>query len=91
VAPEKKVLLDLDVSEARAFVPEDGIVLGKDENGQAVRATEFLHAKLATTLAVPSGRAVLARGVTTTAKAGQPRTLIVVAARVVEPDAKEEK
>jgi hypothetical protein len=91
VVPGKKVMLDLEVSEARLFVPADGIVLGKDENGQVLRATEFLQAKLATTLAVPSGQAVVARGVKTTAKAGQPRTLIIVAARVLEPEPGAEK
>jgi hypothetical protein len=91
VAPGNKVLIDLDVSEARAFVPEDGVVLGKDEKGQEVRATEFVSDKLVTTLEVPSGHAVFARGVKTTAKAGQPRTVILVAARILGAEAKAEK
>jgi type II secretory pathway component GspD/PulD (secretin) len=90
VTPEKKVLIDLDLSESRAFVPEDGIVLGKDETGLVVRATEFPMARVATTLAVPSGQAVFVRGVTK-AKAGYPQTLVIVTARLLEADAKAEK
>jgi type II secretory pathway component GspD/PulD (secretin) len=88
VGAGKKVELELDVSDARSHVPEDGIVLGKDEAGQPVRATEFITAKLMAKLSVTSGQALAAKGVKTTSKSGQAQTLVIVTARVVEPDAK---
>jgi type II secretory pathway component GspD/PulD (secretin) len=88
VSPDKVITLDLVVEDARLYVPEDGITLGNDENGRPIIATEFLTSTLNTKLSLSSGQAVAAEGVKTTAKSGQSQTLIVVTARVVEPDAK---
>jgi hypothetical protein len=88
---DKQVALDLEVEDAHFHVPEDGIVLGNDENGQAVRAAEVVRATLKSRLAIPFGQAVAANGVKTTSKSGQAQTLIIVAARPVEPGGKKDK
>jgi type II secretory pathway component HofQ len=86
VTPEKAIALDLRVDDARLHVPEDGIPIGKDEKGMPILATEFIDARLEAKLSVPSGKAVAALGVKTNSKSGNAQTLIVVTARVVEPD-----
>jgi type II secretory pathway component GspD/PulD (secretin) len=91
LGPEKQILLDLEVQDARFHVPEDGVAIGTDENNQPVKATEIAQAMLKAKLAVPSGQAVVANGVKTTSKSGQAQTLIIVTARVVEPGGKKDK
>jgi hypothetical protein len=88
VASDKAVQMDLHVNDRRARVPEDGIVLGKDEDGATIRATEFITANLNTKLSVASGQAVAAQGVKTDSKSGPAQTLMIVTARVVDPDAR---
>jgi type II secretory pathway component GspD/PulD (secretin) len=91
VAPDKRILLDLEVQDARLHVPEDGIPIGTDENGQPVKATEVVQASVKGNLAVPSGQAVAATGVKTTSKSGQAQTLVIVTARLLEPDGQKDK
>jgi type II secretory pathway component GspD/PulD (secretin) len=86
VTAEKVVQLDFDFSDARLHVPEDGVPIGTDEKGQTVRAAETVNATLKTKLSVPAGQAVFAKGVQTTSKSGKSQTLVLVSARVVEPD-----
>jgi type II secretory pathway component GspD/PulD (secretin) len=88
VVADKVVMLDLDVQDARPHVPDDGPVIGKDENGAPVRATDFLLSKLNAKLGVPSGQAVLAKGVKTTSKSGNVQVAMIVTARVIEAEAK---
>ncbi|MCI0456472.1 MAG: hypothetical protein L0Z62_05770 [Gemmataceae bacterium] len=85
VSPEGLVGVELTVEDTQTRVPLDGIPLGVDETGVPIRATEFITSRLKTTLNLRSGHAVLAKGVQTTSKSGQERTLVIVTARVVEP------
>jgi hypothetical protein len=88
VADDETVMLDLKVEDARMHVPEDGVVLGEDDKGK-VRATEFITASYTGTVNIGPGRAVLLRDVKMDSKkAGPDRTLVVVTARVSDPDAK---
>ena len=91
VSPEKVVTVDLKLEDSHAHVPEDGVSIGADENGKPVVASEFLESTLTSKLDVPSGTARPAEGVKTNAKSGTTHTLVVVGARVIEPDAKPEK
>ncbi|MFO0843883.1 MAG: hypothetical protein U0797_16050 [Gemmataceae bacterium] len=86
VAAGNTIALDLDVSDSRMHVSDDGVVIGKDESGTPVRAPEFIMSQLKSRVSVPAGQAVAARDVRTTAKSGQGRTLVIAAARVVDPE-----
>ncbi len=91
VSPEKVVTVDLKLQDSHAYTPEDGVLIGADENGKPVIATEFLETTATGKLEVPSGAARLAEGVKTNAKSGTTHTLVVVGARVIEPGEKSEK
>jgi hypothetical protein len=87
LAEAKVISLDVNIEDARLHTPADGIVLGTDEAGAPIRATEIITAALKTKLSVPSGQAVAAQGVQTETKSGPVQTLIIVAARVIESEA----
>lgn len=91
LTPHPQVFLDLSIDDGRLHVPEDGIPLGTDENGKPVMATEFLTSKLDSKLTVASGQATAALAMQTTAKSGQEQTLVIVGARIVEPETRPEK
>jgi type II secretory pathway component GspD/PulD (secretin) len=89
-AAENSVTLEIDLSDARVRIPEDGIEIGKDESGGSIRLAEVAHAKLQTRLTVRPDQAVAAEGVKTESKSGEAQTLIVVSARLL-PAAKGSK
>ncbi len=91
ITPEKAVLLDLVLEDARAVIPPDGIPLGEDQNRQPVRAPVFVTAKLESKVEVQPGQAVAAEGVKTTARSGHPQTVVIVVARVLDAGAGEAK
>src|SRR5262249_15962345 len=91
VKDEKTVVLDLIVQHSRSHVPEDGIVLGQDENGTPIRATEFFQDLLRSKLSVASGQPVAAKDVSTNLKTGRSRTMIIGTARIVGTDAEPPK
>jgi type II secretory pathway component GspD/PulD (secretin) len=91
VSPEKIVTLDLKVEDSHPYTPEDAPQIGTDENGKPIPATEFALTNLNTKLDIASGRAQAAQGVKTQAKSDKTHAIIIVGARVVEPDAKPEK
>lgn len=91
VSPDKAVTLDLKLDETHPYIPADGILIGADENDKPVFATEFASSSVAAKLEIPSGQARVLEGVKTTPKAEKPHVLVIVGARVVEPDAKAEK
>ena len=91
ITADERVMMALSVEDSRARVPEDGVSLGTDEKGQPIPAMETSMAKLDTTLSVRSGQAVAAQAVQTATKGGQEQIFVVVAARIVEPDAKRDK
>jgi type II secretory pathway component GspD/PulD (secretin) len=88
---ESAVAVELDIEDARLYVPPEGIEVGKDENGGPVLAAEVVLSTLKGKLSIPSGQAVAVQGVKTTSKSGLTQALIVVAARVPEPGAKPAK
>jgi type II secretory pathway component GspD/PulD (secretin) len=88
VAAENAVVVDIDVQDARVEVPENGIEVGKDENGAPVRAAETVTATVQGKVRIRSGQAVAVVGVKTESKSGQARTLVIVTARILESGAK---
>jgi type II secretory pathway component GspD/PulD (secretin) len=82
-----KIILDLHLSEARMRRPEDGVVVGA-ENGQPVRATEFIHTTFEGKVTVASGEAVAVTGVRTQSTSGRHQTLVIVTARQQEVESK---
>jgi type II secretory pathway component GspD/PulD (secretin) len=88
IGDDQKIVLELHFTDSRMHVPEDGVVLGNDENGKPIRATHFINAKFDGKVTVRSGEAAVAQGVTTQSKSGQHQTLLLVIARVVGPEAK---
>ncbi len=91
VSAEKVVTVDLKLQDSYAHVPEDGVSIGADENGKPITATEFYETTLTGKMDIPSGAARLAEGVKTNARSGTTRTLVVIGARVIDPDEKSEK
>ena len=91
VSPVKVVSVDLKLEESYPYVPEEGVSIGKDENGKPVMATEFVTSTLNDKIDVTSGQARVAEGVKTQAKSGKSHTIVVIGATVIEPDAKPDK
>ena len=87
VGADKKINVELEVSESRD-VPNEKIELGKDEDGKTIYATEFVLTRLNSKVALAAGRAVAAEGVKTDSKSGKEQTLVVVTARIVDPNAR---
>jgi hypothetical protein len=87
VTAGNRLALDLRFDEARARAPEDGVPIGKDEDGRPVWATQFITAKVEARVELASGQAVAAQGVTTRSNSGQDQTLVIVTARLLEPEA----
>jgi hypothetical protein len=79
---DKAVTLELKLQHLRPFVTKDK-VLGKDDTGQPILATEFVSANFDGTVSVPAGQAVLVQGVMTKSESGKVRTLVIVSARAV--------
>ncbi len=91
VSPEKVVTVELKLSDSRGYVPEDGVSVGADEKGKPVFAAEFIETTLTGKLEIPSGTARVAEGVKTDSKSERTHSLVVVGARVIEPNEKPEK
>lgn len=88
VGAEGAVALDLDLEDSRLRVAPDAPVVGKDDTGAAIRATEIVMSRLKSRLTLRPGQSVLAEGVQTKASSGTAQTLVIVTARVIEPAAK---
>jgi type II secretory pathway component GspD/PulD (secretin) len=86
VTGDNSVSVDLEIEDARLHTPADGIVVGKDEKGEAIRAAETVLSKAKNKVNVPAGQAVAVEGVKTESKSGLAQTLIIVTARVLEDD-----
>jgi hypothetical protein len=89
VSPEKKVEIDLDLNES-GMVPDKAIVLGKDETGAPIYAMDLVTSRLAGKVNVASGQAIAAESVQTTSKSNKEQSLVIVTARIVDPNAKPE-
>jgi len=75
-----KIVLDLHLSEARMRRVEDG--------APADQAPEFISATFEGKVTVAAGAAVAATGVRTQSASGQHQTLVIVTARLQEPESK---
>lgn len=84
VLADGNIHLKLLLEDTTARTPEDGLVLGKDDNGAPLRAPIVEMARLDTQLAVPSGQAIVPQEVRTTTQDGRGQTWIILTARVVE-------
>jgi len=86
LSAEGKLTLDLDLEESRPVTPEDAPALGPEEKDKekaaTVRAPTFQTNTVKGSFAIPEGQAVLAKGFTTSTKAGDARTLVLVTATV---------
>jgi type II secretory pathway component GspD/PulD (secretin) len=91
IMADKSILLELKVEDASLNTPEDGIGLGANAKGGAVTAAEFTTSTLESKLAVAPGKAVAAEGVKSSSKGKQAQVIILVAARIVDADAKKDK
>jgi type II secretory pathway component GspD/PulD (secretin) len=84
ISDDGVVALELDLEDSRMSTPEDGVAIGTSETGRPVRASEFLRTQWGGKLSIPSGHAVLAKGVRNDTKTAQNRTLVIVTARVAD-------
>ena len=88
VTPEGPLALELDIEDERAAVPEDSPLIGVDEKGDPIRATEFTKAHVTTTVTLQSGHAAVLKDIKTASKSGQERTIVIVGARITSDEAK---
>lgn len=87
VTSDRSVTLDLNVQDSRGRTSTTATV-GTDEKGKPIPLTEFIQTSLTGKVGLASGKAALAKGAKATSKEGEGETLIVVGARVAEPEAK---
>jgi type II secretory pathway component GspD/PulD (secretin) len=87
VTADRSITLDLNVEDNRSRDSATATV-GTDEKGKPIPAAEFVQTSLNGKVSVASGKAILAKDAKVTSKEGQGETLIVVGARVAEPEAK---
>lgn len=87
ITADRSVMLTLNVEDARA---RDAAIpwVRVDENGDPFFITQLIHSWLIGKISVASGHAVLAKDAKVASKEGEAETLIVVGARVDEPEAK---
>jgi type II secretory pathway component GspD/PulD (secretin) len=88
VARDKIIDMDIDLEHHWMRLPEDGIPIGKDENGDVVCAAEFVAASFKGKVNVPADHAVVVEDLRTESFSGQARTLVIVSARILETGAK---
>ena len=84
VTRDNLVMMDLHAEDTGMKVPEDGVQVGTSEKGTPHRVPEVTQTTLSSRLSVPSGQAVLAQGVKTTAQSQHNQSFVIVAARVQE-------
>lgn len=87
VTADERVLMDIRVEDSHMRRADDAVSLGTDEKNQPIPATEMTRAKLDTRLSLRSGQAV-SQVVQTSTREGPEQFFVVVAARIVDPDAK---
>jgi type II secretory pathway component GspD/PulD (secretin) len=88
VAADRSITLDLSVQDNRGRSSTTATV-GTDEKGNPIPATEFILTSLTGKVRVASGKTVLAKDARVISKEGQGESLIVVGARIAEPEGKE--
>lgn len=85
ITADRSLTLDLNVEDTRMRDSATETV-GVDENGNPIPATEFPRTSLTGKISIASGKATLAKDVKVASKEGE--TLIIVGARLAEPEAK---
>ena len=88
IGEDQRILLDLNVSVAGMRVRADGPVMGKDDDGKPVRATELVNAQFDGSVVLRPGQATVVKGVTTKSQSEQVQMLVIVSAQLAEPEAK---
>jgi type II secretory pathway component GspD/PulD (secretin) len=78
------VYLDLNVESARLHTPADGVMIGQDEKGEALRAAEVLLAKVSAKVAVAPGQVVAVEGMQSSSKSSPFRTVVLVTAHALD-------
>jgi type II secretory pathway component GspD/PulD (secretin) len=91
VTDNGKILLTIRVEDARTHTPKEGVKLGDGDKGNTPTASEFITATLNTSLLIPSGQAVLAKGVKVRSRSRNAHTVVIVTARLEGPRAKTTK
>jgi hypothetical protein len=92
VGEDEQVTLDVQVEDSRMRPAENGAATGgTDDKGTAVRTSEFTTLTVEFRLKVRSGHIVLAEGTKTGPKSGQTQTVVLVAARLDDSNAKDGK
>lgn len=74
------VVVEIELDDA-GFGTDTGASVGTDENGKSLPAPAFTNSRLQTTVRIPTGSSVLAKGVKTEAKGSDAQTLVVLSAR----------
>jgi type II secretory pathway component HofQ len=87
ITADRSVMLTLNVEDARA---QDTTIpwVPVDENGNPFFITQFVHTWLIGKISVASGQAALAKDAKVISKEAEAETLIIVGARIDEPEAK---
>jgi Flp pilus assembly secretin CpaC len=84
--------IDLDVESAVSRLePDPAVSIGNDEKGNPVPATASVHSRFANKLSLTSGNAVAADNVVKTARGEGVRNLVIVTAKIIDPNAVPEK
>jgi type II secretory pathway component GspD/PulD (secretin) len=87
VAADGSLTLDLNVVDSRGR-DSATVMVGNDENGKPIPASETIHTTLSSKISTPAGKAVLAKDAKVTSKEGEGETLFLVGARIVAPEGK---
>jgi hypothetical protein len=86
VTAEGKIVLKLYINDSGLgpTSPAEGVMLGKDEAGAPIKASEFIESYANTQLTLTPGKLVVIAGVKTTSKSGREKTIMIVSARLAD-------
>jgi hypothetical protein len=87
---DREAQINLSVQDSRIRRTEGGVVIGKDDNGAPIYATEFINSLLKSKLSVPLGHTTPVQITDEESTSGQVQTLVLVSLRVVEPSGKDD-
>lgn len=84
IPPDRDITLELNLEDSRPHVAADAPVLGLDDTGNPIRATDIVTSSVETKLNLRSGHAAPLQGMVSRSKAGTAQMLIVVGTRLIE-------
>jgi type II secretory pathway component GspD/PulD (secretin) len=90
VQPDKQIDLDVEGALSR-LEPDPTAVIGKDEKGEPAVMTIIANSRFTNKLSLTSGNAVAVDNWVKNAKGEQARNLVVVTAKIIDPNAVPEK